>query len=183
MRMLIRSKLDMEIRPDKEKILLFVGASIGTGLLVFFASVLFGGFSLGAFTTSLLVALVIFAPFGLFVIPSFLVEKIIVETFTLRFYLLALVFPVKRVLMVEDLTHVESRSALQPEPKTGPAALRRPRGGEAIKKRKPFLAFVTKETDVVISRNKYKPEEIDQLIKRLKALQPSITVDVDGVTV
>lgn len=172
----------MEIRPDKEKILLFIGASFGTGLLIFFASTLFGGFSLGTLTTSFLVALVIFTPFALFVIPSFLVEKIIVETFTLRFYLLALFFPVKRVLMVEDLVSVESRTALQPEPKTGPAALRRARGGEIIKKRKPFLAFVTKETDVVISRNKYKPEEMEQLIKRLKTLQPSLKIDVDGLS-
>lgn len=176
-------KPDMEIRPDKEKILLFIGASCATGLLVFFASALFGGVSFGAFLTSVLVTLVIFAPFALFVIPSFMVEKIIVETFTLRFYLLALVIPVKRVLMVEDLVRVESRAALQPEPKIGPAALRRPRGGEIVKKRKPFLAFVTKETDVVISRNKYKPHEIKQLVLRLKRLQPSIQIDIDDIDI
>lgn len=118
------------------------------------------GWHVGAILTSLLITLVVMTPFLLFILPTFLLEKIIIEDFTSRVFLVLFFFRIKRVLQIAEIERIEERHR---NSKT-----RGPRE----------LIITARNTSVLLSQSKYKREDILEMVKLYKQKNPKIRVSL-----
>ncbi|MFW5703802.1 MAG: hypothetical protein ACOCXQ_03120 [Patescibacteria group bacterium] len=154
------------IRPNRDKLGVFLGVPLVVVLAIGAFMIFSGEVTLGGIWFLVLFGGVLVVPFAVLLAPSILFDKIIAETFTVRFFITLFVFRMKRVLYVEDIVEVVERGFVEDR---GQLAKTR-------NTRKPFLAFRTEENEVLISKSKYKREDLERLLFRLKTINPKIIV-------
>lgn len=123
-------------------------------------SVMFLGLNVSALLACLLIAACIVLPFVVFILPTFLFERIIVEDFTARFYFILLFFKIKKVFLIEDIRSI--REQHRGSQSSGPREL-----------------VIESETDsVLLSLQKYDRLEILEMIHWLQQKNPAMRISL-----
>lgn len=150
----------MIVRPDKSKLRQFLIAPLVFGVATFAFLILATGFDIGAILVFLLIYLVIFAPFFLFVIPTFLMETITIEGKQITFQFMLTLIPVRRTLDTMAITRISEESRVRD------------------KKRTDTLSFIADQETITLSIQKYNRETIQELVRACKRRNPHISIEM-----
>lgn len=148
------------IAPDKSKVKKFLIPPVLFSLLACFLVITFAGFSLSGIIAAIVIVLCVCLPFAILILPTFLLEKIIIESFTVTFYFVFIFFKFKKVLQLEDILMIKEQY----------------RNQQKGKQRE--IVIETKKEHVLISEAKYKHDDILQLIYTLQQRNENITVNL-----
>jgi len=120
--------------------------------------VMFGGFELGGFISAFVVATAICLPFMVLILPTFLLEKIVVESFTVTFYFVFIVFKFKKVLKLTEIKEIKQQYRNQ-----------RSSGQKEI-------VIEYEDGNIILSEMKYKHNDMVELIYTLQQRNETIKV-------
>lgn len=144
--------------PDREKLKQFLYPPILFGVISCGVVLISVGFHIGALITCLIILAVVCLPFVLFIAPTFLMEKIIVEDFTSTFYFAFLFIRVKQVIHIADIRTIKER-------------YRNDKKGEPKE-----IVISTPGKTISLSEKKYTELTIKELILDYKEKNPRIKV-------
>ncbi len=146
--------------PDKSKIKKFLLPPVLFSLFACFLVVMFAGFELGGFISALVVSLVVCLPFMVLILPTFLFEKVIIESFTVTFYFMFIFFKFKKTLKLSEIKEI--RQQYRNQRATGPKEIVIEFDGGTI----------------LLSEMKYKHDDIVELIYTLQQRNEQVTVSL-----
>lgn len=148
------------LKPNTEKIKMFLVWPLVFSIAACAFSIASLGLNIGALLTCLVIAGIILVPFLIFVLPVFLFEKVELSEERMRFYFVFLVFRFHRTIAVKKILLIEEQYRERRD--GGPTMLR----------------FVTDQEEVVISTNKYKRNELLDMIHALKKRNHAIQINL-----
>lgn len=146
--------------PNREKLKKFLFPPLLFAVISCGVVIISVGFHTGAIIACLLILAVVCAPFFLFILPTFLMEKIIVENFTSTFYFVFLFFKFKQVIHIADIRTIKEkyRNDKKGEPKE--------------------ILIITPGKTISLSEVKYKDETIKKMILDFKEKNHKIKVEL-----
>jgi hypothetical protein len=146
--------------PNREKLKKFLLPPILFAIISCAVVIISIGFHTGALITCLIILAVVCTPFFLFILPTFLMEKIIIEDFTSTFYFVFLFFKFKQVIHIADIRTIKER-------------YRNDKKGEPKE-----IVISTPGKTISLSEMKYTDETIKQMILDYKEKNPKIKVEL-----
>ncbi len=144
--------------PDRRKIKTFLFPPILFSLVSCFLVVMFAGFELGGFISALVVSFVICLPFMVLILPTFLLEKVVVESFTVTFYFVFIFLKFKKSLKLSQVKAV--RQQYRNQRASGPKEI--------------VIEF--DGGNIILSEMKYKHDDIVELIYTLQQRNENIKI-------
>lgn len=150
--------------PDRSKIQRFLLPPLGFSVIACFVMVMFAGFNVVGFLGALVIIACVCLPFAVLVLPIFLFEKIVVESFTITFHFVFLLFRFKKVIKLSDLKKIREQYRNQSSQRT--------KGGAKE------IIFEYQDGHVLISEMKYKHDDILELIYTIQQRNESVEVEM-----
>jgi hypothetical protein len=146
--------------PNRDKLKKFLYPPIFFGVISCGVVILSVGFHTGALITCLIILAVVCLPFALFIAPTFLMEKIIIEDFTSTFYFVLFFFTFKQVIHIADIRTIKER-------------YRNEKKGEPKE-----IVISTPGKSIVLSEVKYTQATIKKMMLDYKDKNPKIRISL-----
>jgi hypothetical protein len=144
--------------PDRRNIRKFLIPPVLFSLLACFLVITFAGFDIGGIFASLIIAACVCLPFIVLILPTFYLEKIVIESFTATFYFVFIFMRFKKVIHIDKIIEIKEQYRNQAS------------SGQRE------ILIKTDDDTVLISEAKYTHDDIVELIYTLQNRNQNINV-------
>lgn len=144
--------------PDRRKIQKFLIPPILFSIIACFLVVTFAGFDIGGIIAAIVIAACVCLPFVILILPTFYLERIVIESFTATFYFVFVFMRFKKVIHIDKIIEIKEQYRNQSN------------SGQRE------IVINTKTDTILISEAKYTHDDIVELIYTLQQRNDDIKV-------